>query len=311
MESKNTKPTILLVHGIWHIPAHYHPLITALEDRGYECIIPTLPSGGTPPPGDPPGADRSVLGLGSRKEGEDVTMLIYVAGFMTTGDVTIEDIVLREGSDWLSRNIDPTTFTPGPDFGPIFYNDLSEEEHAKWVGMLRPRPRACSQYAPKSKAYEEIGSVCVFCTKDSAIPPETQEELVGQVRETGVDVEEVRVETAAGQTQRMKGPNDPYAEFPGRPALRRVPANDPPHFPLGAYVNRCSAADLDFRDGGGGMKDGIRREPESERDPGPGAHTFPGSATGHEERKLNSPPKLSSPGPGSMSGSVKGFMNLD
>ncbi|KAF6802426.1 hypothetical protein CSOJ01_11607 [Colletotrichum sojae] len=208
---------------MWHIPAHYHPLITALQDRGYECFIPTIPSGSTPPPEDPPGADvrciraaaggildsgRDVVviahsyggivaseafsGLGVGKKGAGVRMLIYVAGFMTTGDVTIEDIVLREGSDWLSRNIDPTTFTPGPDFDPIFYNDLPQEEHAKWLGMLRPGPRSCSQYAPKKKAYDEIGSVYVFCTKDLAVPLEVQEELVGKVRQEGVDVKEVR-----------------------------------------------------------------------------------------------------------------------
>ncbi|KAF6826687.1 hypothetical protein CPLU01_09542 [Colletotrichum plurivorum] len=212
---------------MWHIPTHYHPLIIALEARGYECVIPTLPSGATPPPEDPPGADvrciraaaedilnsgKDVLviahsyggivaseafsGLGVKSKGRGgARMLIYVAGFITTGNTTIEDIVLREGSYWLSRNIDPTTFTPGLDFGPIFYNDLPQEEHAKWLGMLRPGPRPCSQYAPKKKAYEEIGSVYVFCTKDLAIPLEVQEELVGKVRAGGVDVKEVRVET--------------------------------------------------------------------------------------------------------------------
>lgn len=144
MESNKPKPTILLVHGMWHTPAHYAPLTTALEEKGYTCVTPTLPSGDTPPPEDPPVADvhciRSIAeglidsgrdvvaiahsyggivaseafaGLGCRArtaEGKrgGVRMLIYVSGFMTTGEETIEALLLlHQDSDWALSKVSP------------------------------------------------------------------------------------------------------------------------------------------------------------------------------------------------------------
>ncbi|KAI0553287.1 alpha/beta-hydrolase [Xylaria curta] len=38
------KPTILIVHGGWHVPKSYVKLTTALESSGFEVHIPALPS---------------------------------------------------------------------------------------------------------------------------------------------------------------------------------------------------------------------------------------------------------------------------
>ncbi|KAI3337570.1 alpha/beta-hydrolase [Xylariaceae sp. AK1471] len=39
-----TKPTLVIVHGGWHVPESYDKLVTALESEGYEVHIPRLPS---------------------------------------------------------------------------------------------------------------------------------------------------------------------------------------------------------------------------------------------------------------------------
>jgi alpha-beta hydrolase superfamily lysophospholipase len=39
-----TKPTLVLVHGGWHVPESYEKLITALEKAGYEVHCPRLPT---------------------------------------------------------------------------------------------------------------------------------------------------------------------------------------------------------------------------------------------------------------------------
>lgn len=39
-----TKPTVVIIHGGWHVPESYEKLITALEDAGYEVHCPRLPS---------------------------------------------------------------------------------------------------------------------------------------------------------------------------------------------------------------------------------------------------------------------------
>ncbi|KAI0469782.1 Alpha/beta hydrolase fold-1 [Xylariaceae sp. FL0804] len=50
----NVKPTILIVHGGWHVPKNYEKLATALESQGYEVHVPRLPStnGARPPNAD-------------------------------------------------------------------------------------------------------------------------------------------------------------------------------------------------------------------------------------------------------------------
>jgi pimeloyl-ACP methyl ester carboxylesterase len=50
----STKPTLVLVHGGWHVPSTYSKLTSALESSGYEVHIPPMPSmnGARPPTAD-------------------------------------------------------------------------------------------------------------------------------------------------------------------------------------------------------------------------------------------------------------------
>lgn len=41
---QQSRPTILIVHGSWHTPAHYHLLIQSLTAHGFPTICPPLPS---------------------------------------------------------------------------------------------------------------------------------------------------------------------------------------------------------------------------------------------------------------------------
>ena len=38
------KPTLVIVHGAWHVPSHYSKFKVALQTEGYEVHIPRLPS---------------------------------------------------------------------------------------------------------------------------------------------------------------------------------------------------------------------------------------------------------------------------
>lgn len=40
----SAKPTLVIIHGGWHVPASYEKLIVALEKSGYEVHCPRLPS---------------------------------------------------------------------------------------------------------------------------------------------------------------------------------------------------------------------------------------------------------------------------
>jgi len=38
------KPTLVIIHGGWHVPESYEKLVVALEKAGYEVHCPRLPS---------------------------------------------------------------------------------------------------------------------------------------------------------------------------------------------------------------------------------------------------------------------------
>ena len=40
----STKPTILFVHGAWHQPSHYKPVMDVLKSHGYDSVCPLQPS---------------------------------------------------------------------------------------------------------------------------------------------------------------------------------------------------------------------------------------------------------------------------
>ena len=46
--TKMPNPTILIITGAWHVPAHYHLLVTQLEAKGYIVLCPCLPSNSGP-----------------------------------------------------------------------------------------------------------------------------------------------------------------------------------------------------------------------------------------------------------------------
>ncbi|ETI19569.1 hypothetical protein G647_09403 [Cladophialophora carrionii CBS 160.54] len=43
-QTHTSKPTIIIVHGAWHRPIHFHELSRALTSHGYKVIAPALPS---------------------------------------------------------------------------------------------------------------------------------------------------------------------------------------------------------------------------------------------------------------------------
>src|SRR5271154_642262 len=45
-----TTPTIFIIHGAWHSPAHFQPLRSVLEAHGYPSSCPALPSVSASPP---------------------------------------------------------------------------------------------------------------------------------------------------------------------------------------------------------------------------------------------------------------------
>ena len=49
--ASETKPTVLIVPGGWHVPIHYDPLTNILSSHGFPCVALMLPTVGASPPG--------------------------------------------------------------------------------------------------------------------------------------------------------------------------------------------------------------------------------------------------------------------
>ena len=49
--ASETKPTVLIVPGGWHVPIHYDPLTKVLSSHGFPCVALMLPTVGASPPG--------------------------------------------------------------------------------------------------------------------------------------------------------------------------------------------------------------------------------------------------------------------
>ncbi|KAF9872135.1 hypothetical protein CkaCkLH20_10472 [Colletotrichum karsti] len=220
------KPTIILVHGAWHRPDHYKPFLDVLERKGYPCIAPSLPSGSTPPPEDPPAADvrcireaavevadqgRKIIavahsyggivateafaGLGVEtraKEGKKggVRWLVYLTAYMVSGDDSLGSVLLPHPLTWLRVEGMEAVLAEDHDYGSVFYSDLPKAEHQKLKDLLRSFPIACAAYVPKAKAYLNIKTVYVYCENDLAVPLSVQRMLVDKVKELGVGVKE-------------------------------------------------------------------------------------------------------------------------
>lgn len=71
------KPTIVLIHGGWHVPSTYSKFTTSLRSAGYEVHVPRLPSTNE---ARPPNADLAT----------DTTMIRgYVEGLVDAGRLII------------------------------------------------------------------------------------------------------------------------------------------------------------------------------------------------------------------------------
>ncbi|KAL0932690.1 uncharacterized protein CTRU02_211653 [Colletotrichum truncatum] len=221
-----SKPTVILVHGAWHSPAHYQEFLDVLEEQGYPCVAPSLPSGDVVPPENPPEADASCIreiaqnlvdqgkeiiafghsyggtvvtnaftGLGIRTraaEGKSggVRWLVYCTAFILVQNESLDGAAPPEATPWQRHEGTLKVFTEGHDIGALLYSDLPRKEHQRWLKLLRPFPIASSQYPTQSPAYRDIETLYIYCENDALLPSVVQRSLVTKVRERGFEVHE-------------------------------------------------------------------------------------------------------------------------
>ena len=216
-----SKPTLVLVHGSWHCPQHWDPLIKVLEEQGYKCATVGLPSTQSP---DLPPANLTDDTTAVRKavlvelERNNVVVVAHSFGGCPTNNALedldhasrtrdgastavlaiafIASIPLPQGLSFLQilggkpgaiHDLRTEDFawvgSPGPEH--YFYNDMPPEEVKQAVDLLRPQSWLAYKEATTYAAYMDIPSAYLYCTRDQAFVPEGQKGLIGAAKEAG------------------------------------------------------------------------------------------------------------------------------
>ncbi|THW90860.1 hypothetical protein D6D18_06662 [Aureobasidium pullulans] len=174
-----SKPSIVLVPGAWHVPAHFNQVIDKLEDQGYVCLCVNLPTNTRDPlvDGRLLGIEDDVAAIRAAvtnqlDAGNDVVVVTHSYGTVpgtaaltglnlkarkpagntnrVVGVVIISGFILPPGSTMLAimgGQLPPQylleTDTSLPFAGPgainILYNDIDHNEALKAVWRLEPQ----------------------------------------------------------------------------------------------------------------------------------------------------------------------------
>ncbi|KAK2755935.1 hypothetical protein FQN54_005731 [Arachnomyces sp. PD_36] len=185
----NPKPSICIIHGAWHHPAYYQPLVDALQNRGHETICPRLPSCTEGFSYENSLAEdvacirRNVTEL--IDAGKEVVAIMHSYGGVVGTEALFElglehrESIGKVGG--VKRMVYMTAFIPQvgqslagifggglppfievkddenllliPDAAPFFYNDLSPEDAEYWSKQIVKHPKP-AQFTPiKHEAY--------------------------------------------------------------------------------------------------------------------------------------------------------------
>ena len=210
-------PTLVLVHGAWHSPKHFEPLIKILASHDYKCITVDCPSTNDTQTLSTFDDDCEAVRAAVLRELETTDVLVIphsyggavsssaLQGLSTAARSASGHATSVIGIAYLCAAILPagTAFLdafggkalpihdlsaddglvrvgpPGPQY--YFYNDLPSSEAAHWASLLRPQSWiAVTSGVVKAEAYRENPAHYLFCSKDQAIPIEGQKAMVTQ-----------------------------------------------------------------------------------------------------------------------------------
>jgi len=207
------KPTIVLVHGAWHQPAHWEPLITSLSAHGYKTVAPALPSvtcAQTAPSKDI-AADTDTIRkciVAELHSGVDVIVVPHSYGGIPTTSAlrgldpasramrghqtsviaiaALTSFILPKGMNLAEADQKPVPGgLPGAMVHPppeIFYNALSEEDREKWTALLRPMSSGALFGRSTFSAHSVIPVHYLLADDDKAIALSTQERMVDTLK---------------------------------------------------------------------------------------------------------------------------------
>ncbi|TFD07605.1 alpha/beta hydrolase [Cryobacterium sp. TMT1-66-1] len=170
------RPDVILVHGLWHQPAHFDRLTAVLRAHGIGVHVPRLHRGSLT---NDTAAVQSVVDalpvppvvLGHSYGGSVITgldrvrHLVYVAAFVPAVG---ENGALLGGTgalvnDAVRRNTDGTTSIPAEHARGLLYADCTESLSAWASGLLVPQQPGHGRGVPQRVAWTNVESTYVKC----------------------------------------------------------------------------------------------------------------------------------------------------
>lgn len=183
--------SVILVHGLWHVPAHFDLLATALRERGIGVVVPELHRGSLATDaaavqavveatakvaGAPP-----VVVLGHSYGGSVITglsgvaHLVYLAAFVP--DAGESAASLGGPAPWADAAVvrcsDGTSEIAHGRAVEALYADCSPQVAARAVSLLRPQASGHGRGVPERAAWRSTSSTYV-CAHDRVLDPDLQ-----------------------------------------------------------------------------------------------------------------------------------------
>ena len=224
--SSKTKPAIVLVHGAWHVPAHYSELIEQLRKAGFEAFCPLLPTcddAKRPNSNLYTDADfvrqqvsslveqsrnvvmllhsyggavgtEAVQGLSARERASEglsggVVRLIYMCAFMLqAGESCLSASPERPGPNPI--DIDEETDTTFLRLPPayLFYGDLPTKQAREIEALLVRHKLAGLVNEVHHPTWKDIPPTYLRATMDQVLLLRWQDMQIKNVKDAGVDV---------------------------------------------------------------------------------------------------------------------------
>jgi len=245
-----SKPTLVLVHGSFHTPEHFGPLIADLNKHNYKCIAVRLPTAHSPK--DPPPTltdDTAVVRkavVDELDQGRNVVVIAHSYGGVVTNNslrgLCTKDRIAEGHSTsvlaiaFLCAILIPQgkslTGTEGgkrsamhdmrePNFswvtnpGHYFYNDLPTVEAKKWSDLLQPQSWLAYTEETTYAACMDIPSSYLYCTKDQTLVYDRQKVMVEAASARGAQIV---------YTETVESSHSPFLSMPERTSefIRKV-----------------------------------------------------------------------------------------
>ncbi|MET3176509.1 UNVERIFIED_ORG: pimeloyl-ACP methyl ester carboxylesterase [Arthrobacter sp. UYCu721] len=186
----NQQTEVVLVHGLWHQPAHFDQLADDLRRLGANVHVPRLHRGSLA--ADTAVVQETVDGclappvvLGHSYGGsvitglERVRHLMYVAAFVPAAGESGAILGGRSApvNDAIRHNEDGSTSIQPERAREVLYADCSAADSAWATSLLVPQQPGHGRGVPSRIAWQTTESTYIHCEQDKALSPVLQERM--------------------------------------------------------------------------------------------------------------------------------------